>query len=188
MTRLIMLGGPGSGKGTQSYLLGKNLKLPVVATGDILRNAIDAKISLGMKAKQYLEKGELVPDRMMVEFIKTRLSKSDISQGWILEGYPRTAFQAEELDFLLADFGQELDWAIYLKVEPETMLHRSLQRPNIDAKENIIKRRIELFNQRTIPILGYYEYKQKLLTISAEDSIDQVNIKIINELVEREIY
>lgn len=182
MIRFVMLGGPGSGKGTQSRKLAQDLTLPVIATGDILRIAIKKNTHLGNQAKKYVEKGELVPDLIMIEFMRERLQKPDLQSGWILEGYPRTAFQAEEIDFLLEDFEQELDLAVYLEITEEMMIQRSLLRGNLDDKQDIIKRRIELFRERTIPILEYYDYKKKLLTISAEGSIEEVEKEILKQI------
>ncbi|MGI0480212.1 adenylate kinase [Geminocystis sp. CENA526] len=180
MVRLIMLGGPGSGKGTQALKIGKDLDITIISTGDILRTAITSDDDLGKKAREYVEKGELVPDRMMIEFMKQRLLQDDVAKGWVLEGYPRTAFQAEELDFLLEDLEQKINYAIYLDVTEETMIQRSLNRGDIDDKLDVVKKRIELFKQRTTPILEYYEYKHTLITISAEGSIEQVEKEIVD--------
>ena len=178
-----MLGGPGSGKGTQSTKIAQDLNIMVIATGDILRSAIANNEPLGIEAKKYLEGGELVPDTIMIEFIKQRLLQDDAQKGWVLEGYPRTAFQAEELDFHLeGELQQKLDWAVYLQVSEETMIKRSLARGNIDDKPEIIKRRIELFKQRTKPILEYYKYKHTLITIQAENSPKEVETEIVKKL------
>jgi adenylate kinase len=182
MVRLIMLGGPGSGKGTQALKISKDLDLTIIATGDILRQGIGMNDELGKKAKEYVEKGELVPDRIMIEFMKKRLLQEDVAKGWVLEGYPRTAFQAEELDFLLENLEQKISYAIYLKVSEETMFKRSLFRKNIDDKIDIINKRIELFKQRTKPILEYYEGKHKLITISGEGNIEDVEKTIFDQI------
>lgn len=181
MIRLIMLGGPGSGKGTQAFKIAQDLNITIISTGDILRQAITSKNELGIKAKEYLEKGELVPDRMMIEFMKQKLLNENFAKGWILEGYPRTAFQAEELDFLLEDLDQKINYAIYLKISEETMIKRSLSRGNIDDKLEIIKKRIELFKQRTTPILEYYEKKHTLITVSGQGSIEDVEKAIFEQ-------
>ena len=182
MVRLVMLGGPGSGKGTQSHKLAGDLNICVIATGDILRKAIAAETSLGCRARKYLERGELVPDMMMIEFMRERLLHPDAEPGWILEGYPRTAFQAEELDFLLEDLQQSLDWAVYLQVSEKVMLERSLVRGKVDDRPEIIKRRIELFHQRTVPILEYYQHKRKLLSISTEGNPEEVKRQILTQV------
>lgn len=178
-----MLGGPGSGKGTQAEYIAQHFNLPIISTGNILREAIVKQDDLGTQAQEYLEKGELVPDRMMIQFIKKCLLEKDVAQGWILEGYPRTAFQAEELDFLLEDdLGQRINSAIYLQVSPETMLQRSLTRGEVDDQQEIIKKRIELFHQRTTPILEYYQYKHTLLNIFGEQTSDVVFQNILDQL------
>ncbi|MBE9116810.1 nucleoside monophosphate kinase [Lusitaniella coriacea LEGE 07157] len=180
--RAIILGGPGSGKGTQSERLSNHLKIPVISTGDVLRNAIASKNFLGTKAKPYLEKGDLVPDELMIQFMRMRLLQPDVSEGWMLEGYPRTAFQAEELSFVLDDFKQRLDWAIYLELDEAVMVERSLARSRDDDQIEIVQRRIRRFKERTIPILEYYEPRQKLLRINANQTREQVEAEIIQKL------
>lgn len=118
--RFVILGGSGSGKSTQAQRLCRHFDIPLISTGEILREAIElysrfpnANLSSnGRHVQPYVEKGELVPDETTINFIRTRLNKDDINNGWVLEGYPRTAFQAEELDFFLNDLQQKLDWAI----------------------------------------------------------------------------
>ncbi|MDY6782037.1 MAG: adenylate kinase [Cyanobacteriota bacterium] len=180
--RLIILGGPGSGKGTQSRRLHDSLNLPVISTGDVLRGAIAANTVLGAKAKSYVEKGELVPDELTIQFMRMRLLQPDTDNGWLLEGYPRTAFQAEELDFVLEDFQQQLDCAIYLKLDESVMVERSLARSRIDDQLEIVQRRIKLFKERTIPILEYYEPRQKLLTVNANQPPELVQQEILQHL------
>ena len=181
--RLVILGGPGAGKGTQAELLCSNLSIPLLAVGDILREAIADDTDLGKLAVSYVEKGELVPDATMIQFFRRRLLLWDVFNGWVLEGYPRTAFQAEELDFLLDDLAQQLDWAIWLKVPTEVLLSRSIQRARSDDSPEILQRRLDLYHERTIPILDYYEYRNKLLTIDGDRSPEQVQqdiLKIVN--------
>ncbi len=157
-------------------------RIPSISTGSILREGIASGTELGKQAQPYLEKGELVPDELMIEFIKQRLLESDANKGWILEGYPRTAFQAEELDFLLKKLNQKLDWAIYLKVSESVMKERALKRGLIDDQPEIIQRRIQSFQEFTIPILEYYQYRGRLLTIDGELSPKEVTNQIIPQL------
>ena len=180
--RLVMLGGTGSGKGTQTAKLCDRLKILPISTGDILREGIAAGTDLGKQAQAYVEQGELVPDQLMIQFIQQRLLQPDVSHGWILEGYPRTAFQAEELDFLLTKIKQKLDWAIYLQVSEEIMTQRSLERGLADDQADVIQRRIANFEKFTIPILEYYDYCQRLLTINGEQSPDVVEQEIMSNL------
>ncbi|MCY7381897.1 MAG: nucleoside monophosphate kinase [Microcoleus sp. CAN_BIN18] len=181
--RLVILGGPGAGKGTQAKLLCNNLSIPLLALGDILREAIASETALGKLAMPYVKTGELVPDIAMIHFIRRRLLLWDVFNGWVLEGYPRTAFQAEELDFLLDDLAQEIDWAIWLKVPTELLLSRSIQRARSDDSPEILQRRLDLFEEQTLPILDYYEYRNKLLTINGDrppEEVQQDILKFVN--------
>lgn len=185
--RFIILGGPGAGKGTQATKLCKYFKIPLISIGEILREAIASETELGKQAQKYVEKGDLVPDMTMIEFIRDRLQQPDTRNGWLLDGYPRTAFQAEELDFLLDKLEQKLDWAIFLKV-PETVLMERCQGRDhcrTDDAPAIVKRRIDLFNERTIPLLEYYEYCQRLITVHGENTPDQVFQEILTQIATR---
>jgi len=201
----VILGGSGSGKSTQAQRLCKFFDIPLISTGEILREAISGSKflpnlqwpqtdsrnylsvytslnELGYHARPYLEKGELVPDEMIIELIQIRLRQPDINCAWVLEGYPRTAFQAEELDFLLDDLGQKLDWAIYLQVPEAVMVSRSLGRSLPDDQPEIVQRRVELFYDRTIPILEYYDRRRRLLTINGDQSPEMVLQNILTLL------
>lgn len=191
MVKLVILGGSGSGKSSQAQRLCKYFNVPLISTGETLRKAISsdkplpdyAELSdLGRHTQPYLETGELVPDEMMIELIRIRLNKPDVNFGWVLEGYPRTAFQAEELDFLLDDLGQKLNWAIYLQVPEAVMVSRSLGRSLPDDQPEIVQRRVELFYDRTIPILEYYDRRRRLLTINGDQSPELVQQNILTLL------
>ncbi|MEM9541547.1 MAG: nucleoside monophosphate kinase [Cyanobacteria bacterium P01_E01_bin.42] len=180
--RLVMLGGPGSGKGTQLRRLSQTLNMPGISVGEILRDAIAKNTFIGVKAKSYVENGDLVPDEIMIQFMRLRLLQDDVSKGWLLEGYPRTAFQAEELEFLLEDFKQDLDGAIYLKLDPEVSLERSLARGRPDDTREILQRRIKEFQERTTPILEYYARRGRLLTIDGKNTPSEVEAAILRQL------
>jgi adenylate kinase len=128
-----------------------------------------------MEVKKFIDAGEFVPDMLMIELMRLRLQMEDAQQGWILEGYPRTSFQAEELDFLLEELGCPLDHAIYLQASEETLMQRSRSRGGSDDSIEIIQKRIEQFLDLTIPLLEYYGYKQKLLTIDSELDVATVS-------------
>jgi len=181
--RLVILGGSGSGKSTQAQRLCSHLEITQISTGEILREAISHLSELGRHAQPYMIKGELVPDEMIIELIRLRLKKSDVIDGWVLEGYPRTAFQAEELDFLLDELGQKLDWAIYLQVPEAVMVSRSLGRSLPDDQPEIVQRRVEIFYDRTVPILEYYDRRRRLLTINGDQSPELVLQSILKLLL-----
>jgi adenylate kinase len=185
--RLVILGGSGSGKSTQAQRLCSHLDIPRISTGEILRQAIAAQTELGKQAQPYVAKGELVPDEMMIAFIKERLLQPDVVGGWLLEGYPRTAFQAEELDFLLDELQQQLDWAIYLQVSEAVMMSRSVARSLPDDAPQIVQRRIDLFHKRTVPMLEYYGYRDRLLSINGEQSPVGVEQEILEKLKPQDI-
>jgi len=176
------MGGPGAGKGTQAEQLCNNLSIPLLALGDILRAEIAGETDLGKLAVSYVESGELVPDEILIKFIGRRLLLWDVFNGWLLEGYPRTTFQAEELDFLLDDLAQELDWAVWLKVPNEVLLSRSIERDRSDDEPEILQRRLDLFEERTIPLLEYYARRHKLLTVNGDQSPEQVQQDILKIL------
>ena len=199
--RLVILGGSGSGKSTQAQRLCRHFDIPKISTGEILREAMSTDkallkqedapswclnnhlCDLGRYAQPYVEQGELVPDEMMIELIRMQLTQLDLQSGWLLEGYPRTAFQAEELDFLLDYLGQKLDWAIYLQVPEAIMVNRCLGRSLPDEQPEIVQRRIELFYDRTVPILEYYDRRRRLLTINGDQSPEAVHHTILNLLL-----
>lgn len=180
--RLMCLGGSGAGKTTQAQRLCEHFHIPKISTGEMLREAITNATDLGRHAEPYVIKGELVPDEIMISIIRWQLQQPKVNSGWVLEGYPRTAFQAEELDFLLDDLGQKLDWAIYLQVSEAVMVSRSLGRSLPDDQPEIVQRRVELFYDRTIPILEYYDRRRRLLTINGDQSPDMVQQNILNLL------
>ncbi|NWF61166.1 MAG: nucleoside monophosphate kinase [Fischerella sp.] len=178
--RLVILGGSGAGKSTQAQRLSEHFDIPLIATGEILRQAIAKLTDWGRLTQPYVQTGELVPDEIIIEFILARLKQPNVNRGWVLEGYPRTAFQAEELDFLLDDLGQDLNWAIYLQVPHAVMVSRALGRSLPDDQPEIVQRRVELFYDRTIPILEYYDRRRRLLTINGDQSPEMVQHCIIN--------
>jgi adenylate kinase len=163
MTRLIFLGAPGAGKGTQAQILAESAQIPHISTGDILRAEVKGQTELGLKAKSYMDKGELVPDSLILDMIRARLGQPDASKGWILDGFPRNVSQAEFLDRLLAEIGQSYDLAINLDVPQERLVERLLNRATIqnrpDDTEDVIRRRLVIYEDQTVPLINYYQQK-----------------------------
>lgn len=180
--RLVILGGSGAGKSTQAQRLCKHFDLPLISEREILRGAIACLNNTGWLARFDLETKELVPDEMIIEFMRVRLKQADASRGWVLEGYPRTAVQAEELDFLLEALDQQLTWAVYLQVPQAVMVSRALGRSLPDEQPEIVQRRVELFYDRTIPVLEYYDRRRRLLTVNGDQPPEIVQYNIVNFL------
>ena len=174
----MLLGPPGSGKGTQAARLTTKFGIPQIATGDILRAAVEAGTPLGQQVKAYLDRGELVPDSLVVDIIRHRLAEPDSQQGFILDGFPRTVRQAEALDALLAELHRPLDAVIYLQVDPQSLLDRLSHRAEVDQRSDdrpeIIAHRIDVFLEQTAPLIDYYRRQSKLRLIDGTRPPDQV--------------
>ncbi|MBV6513366.1 MAG: adenylate kinase [Ignavibacteriales bacterium] len=211
--RIILFGSPGVGKGTQAKILSNQLSIPHISTGDILREAVKNKTSLGMKAKEIMDAGELVPDEVMVGIIKDRLTDSDCHKGFILDGFPRTIKQAEALNKLFIELHITDFFLISLEVNEEEIIRRLTNRrackvcSNIfnyndiegretcptcgaensfyhrkDDREDVIRKRLEVFQSTTKPVLEYFADKQNVIRIDALETIDNVTTTIVTRL------
>jgi len=154
--RLIFLGPPGAGKGTQAKRLAQQLNIPHISTGDILRGAISERTPLGQKAQSYMDRGELVPDDLILDLIRERLSQEDALQGWILDGFPRNVEQARFLEELLSELQQNSDCVLSLDVPDDVLIARLLARGRKDDGEETIRRRLEVYREQTEPVNGFY--------------------------------
>ena len=164
---LVLLGPPGSGKGTQAALLTEKYRIPAIATGDILRAQVDAGTPQGQRVRSYLDRGELVPDQLVVDIIRHRLSEPDTEAGFILDGFPRTVPQAQALDAMLAELQRPLDAVLYLQVDRQSLQDRLGQRHRQDDRPDIVDHRIDVFLEQTAPLIGYYRDEGKLRLIDA---------------------
>ena len=162
---LVLLGPPGSGKGTQAARLTEKYRIPAIATGDILRAQVEAGTPQGQRVKSYLDRGELVPDQLVVDIIRHRLSQPDTEAGFILDGFPRTVPQAQALDAMLSELQRPLDAVLYLQVDRQALLDRLGQRHRQDDRPDIADHRIDVFLDQTAPLIGYYRDQGKLRLI-----------------------
>jgi len=162
---LVLLGPPGSGKGTQAALLSEKYRIPAISTGDVLRAQVEAGTPLGQRVKAYLGRGELVPDGLVVDLIQHRLADPDTQQGFILDGFPRTLPQAQALDTMLMALDRPLDAVLYLQVDPQAVRERLGQRHRGDDLQGIIDHRLEVFLEQTAPLIAYYRDQGKLKLI-----------------------
>lgn len=178
MTRLIFLGPPGAGKGTQAQALAKSCHIPHISTGDILRQALSARSPLGIKAQGYMDKGELVPDDLVQDLVEERLNQSDTQSGWILDGFPRTVSQAEFLDSLLQKLHHHNVRVVNLDVPDDVLMTRLLSRGRSDDNEEVIRRRLEVYRGDTTPLIGYYGDRQQLVFIDGNQSLEEVNAEL----------
>lgn len=172
--RLIFLGPPGAGKGTQAQVLSENHQIPHISTGDILRAAVTNQTPLGKQAKDYMDRGELVPDALILDLIQDRLSYEDTDNGWILDGFPRNVNQAAFLEELLSKLNQSADCVLNLEVPDEVLVERLLARKRKDDNESTIRRRLEVYHQDTVPVINFYQDKETLQTIDGNKSMEEV--------------
>lgn len=176
--RIVLLGAPGSGKGTQANLLKNSLGIPHISTGELLRAAAMAGSPLGLAATALMDAGDLVPDDVMLGLIKKRLGEDDAQSGFILDGYPRNLTQAESLDKLLGRLNIPLDEAIQIDVEnelsAERIASRARQEGRSDDSDAIVKNRLAIYVEQTAPVMDYYAGKGILSQVYGVGSIDQV--------------
>jgi adenylate kinase len=172
--RIVFIGPPGAGKGTQAERLVGNYKLAHLSTGDMLRAARDAKTEIGRKADEYMSSGQLVPDDIIIGIIRERLGQPDCQQGYLLDGFPRTIAQAEALDAMLAGQGTPLDVVLELQVPEEELFQRLAGRGRADDKPEVIRQRLVAYRKQTEPLLEYYGARGLLKSIDGLGTVDDV--------------
>ncbi|MDH5716327.1 MAG: adenylate kinase [Spirochaetia bacterium] len=179
---LIVMGPPGAGKGTQSKIMVERLKIPQISTGDILRDSINNKTELGLKAKEYMDRGDLVPDEVVIGIIQERIKNSDCNEGFILDGFPRTTAQADALEDVFSKNGLKINRVIYFEVNEQELIDRIKIRAGEEgrADDNIesVKKRLEVFREKTEPVINYYENKGILKRINGIGNVDDISIEV----------
>lgn len=173
MTRLIFLGPPGAGKGTQAKLLAELLEIPHISTGDILRGAIAKGTPLGQKAKSYVDQGLLVPDELLLDLVRDRLNQPDAHKGWILDGFPRNVSQASFLEKLLQELNQSCD-CVNLEVPDDVLIERLLGRGRPDDTPETIRTRLEVYHNETAPLIDFYRDRSTLRAINGDRPLEEV--------------
>ncbi len=176
--RLVLLGAPGSGKGTQAVILGRKLGVPAISTGEMLRAAVSAGTPLGERVEGILSSGQLVDDPTMADVVRDRLAQSDARQGFILDGYPRTTGQADTLGEILEGRGWALDAVLHIEVPEPELIERALARQRADDQEEVIRQRLEVYRQQTAPLVAYYDGRGLLRRVDGFQSIDDVSRSI----------
>ena len=184
--RIVLLGAPGSGKGTQAALLVEQLNLPHISTGALLRDAIKRGTQLGMQAKSIIDKGELVPDDIVSGMIEERLGRKDVASGFILDGYPRNVAQAGSLDAMLERLGQPVEEAIQIDIDPEQIIKRIAKRATEEGRsddtEETVRNRMRVYEEQTAPVVDYYEERGLLTRVLGDGLKDEVFERILSVL------
>jgi len=184
--RIVLLGAPGSGKGTQAKLMVERLGLPHISTGVLLRNAAKRGTELGLKAKSIIDKGELVPDDIMSDMIEERLSRIDVADGFILDGYPRNLAQAKSLDNMLDRLGQSTDVAIQIDVDLEQVIRRLARRAEeegrADDSDEVVRHRMRVYHEQTAPVIDYYANRGLLTHVLGDGTVEEVLERILSVL------
>ena len=189
--RIVLLGPPGAGKGTQAQVIAGQLAVPAISTGDIFRANVSGQTDLGRQAKTYMDAGDLVPDEITVAMVKDRLAEPDAKSGFLLDGFPRTIAQAEQLRDSLADLGQELRRVLELVVEEEELVRRLSGRRMVvdgqmvqrdDDKPETVRHRLDVYREQTAPLSGFYESEGLLTRIDAIGEVEEVTARALKAL------
>ena len=184
--RLLLLGAPGSGKGTQAVKLQQHLQVPHISTGDLLRAEVAAGSKLGLEAKEVMARGELVSDAILLGMLEDRLSREDVAGGFILDGYPRNLAQAAALDELLARIGQPMDYAVQLAVPTELLVERIAGRAQAEGRADdnpeSVRKRLQVYEDQTAPVIEFYREHGQLTLIDGVGSMDEVFARVVSAL------
>jgi adenylate kinase len=185
--RLVLLGAPGSGKGTQAARLKDHLQVPHISTGDLLRAEVAAGSKLGLEAKEVMARGELVSDAILLGMLEDRFSRPDTKGGFILDGYPRNLAQADALGKLLIRIGQPMDYAVQLEVPTELLVERIAGRAKAEGRADdspeSVRTRLQVYNDQTAPVIDYYRQQGQLTVVNGVGSLEDVFARIVEAIV-----
>jgi len=186
MTRLLIIGPPGSGKGTQAARISERLGVVAVSTGDIFRANVKEQTPLGVEAKKYIDNGDFVPDSVTNNMVRDRLAQTDVSEGFLLDGYPRTSAQVDELDSILADNDQALDAVLQLTADDDELVARLLKRAEIEGRaddtEAVIRHRLALYHEQTEIVVDRYRDRGIVRQVDGIGPIDEVTDRVLGAL------
>jgi adenylate kinase len=187
--RLLLIGAPGAGKGTQAEKLAEAFEIPAISTGDIFRHNVKNETELGKQAKAFMDRGEYVPDSLTNALVRDRLSHADAVEGFLLDGYPRTADQVVELDDILAAQGNKLDVVVQLTADTDEvvrrLLNRAIEQGRADDTEDVIRRRLEVYEEQTAPLTSTYAARGLVVMIDGLGEVAEVTGRILEALEAR---
>jgi adenylate kinase len=183
MTRVVLVGPPGAGKGTQAATLSDKLGVPHISTGELFRQHIDADTEVGRTVKGILDSGQLVPDELTIDLVRDRLAESDTQDGFMLDGFPRNVRQADLLSKILSERDEKLDAVVELQVDENVLVDRLLSRGRTDDTEDVVRHRQQVYRSETEPLLDYY--RDLLVTVDGVGEIDEVTDRILASLRDR---
>lgn len=191
MTRLLLVGPPGAGKGTQAAILAETYGIPAISTGDIFRSNVVNGTPLGLQVKAIMEAGEYVPDALTNEIVAVRLGEADARLGFLLDGYPRTLDQVNELDRILSVDHAGIDAVVLLEAETDEvvarLLKRAIEQGRIDDTEEVIRHRMDVYAEQTSPIVAVYDKRNLVVRVNALGPVDEVTARIVDALAQRNI-
>jgi adenylate kinase len=191
LTRLLLIGPPGAGKGTQAARLAERYQIPAISTGDIFRSNVRNETELGKLAKTYMDAGDNVPDSVTNDLVRHRLEEHDAENGFLLDGYPRTKDQVRELDEFLAGHGASLDAVIELVADPDETVarlrKRAVDQGRADDDEAVVRHRLDVYREQTAPLIEVYADRGQLLKINGLGEINEVTDRITEALADRGI-
>ena len=189
MSRFLLIGPPGAGKGTQAERLAQTFSIPAISTGDIFRFNVKNETELGKQAKAFMDRGEYVPDSLTNDLVRDRLSQADALEGFLLDGYPRTADQVSELDSILAAQDMSLDAVIQLTADTDEvvrrLLNRAVEQGRTDDTEPVIRHRLEIFEEQTAPLTSVYAARGLVVMIDGLGEVVEVTERILEALAAR---
>ena len=184
--RLVLLGAPGSGKGTQAARLKSHLQVPHISTGDLLRAEVAAGSKLGLEAKEVMARGDLVSDAILLGMLEDRFSRPDTANGFILDGYPRNLAQADALDGLLLRIGQPMDFAVQLEVPADLLVERIAGRAQAEGRADdspeSVRTRLRVYEEQTAPVIEFYRAHGQLTVVDGVGSLDEVFTRIVEAI------